>query len=211
MKLFLLAYRPQVVTELYSYQYSLILITITTTSALLPLAYPLAPHPHPALALCPASGTGARFSCTTVLLPVVATTNTWTHYFLYLIFFTLHPRVASTGIRPLMGTPEGYNLNTIVLCQCGTGPNSISQALPHRRCQVSDSSDDNSTASHCRERSPTVSLTGWESSKYSQCQQCQYVFCKRRKTQPQAESVSACGAANFPGVAPFLTFQEVLH
>ena len=25
----------------------------------------------------------------------------------YLIFFTLHPRVAS--IRPLMGTPEGYN------------------------------------------------------------------------------------------------------
>ena len=34
--------------------------------------------------------------------------NIRTHYyFLYLIFVTLHPRVAS--IRPLMGTPEGYN------------------------------------------------------------------------------------------------------
>ena len=38
MKLFLLAYRPQLVelavmTELYSYQYFLILITITITSA----------------------------------------------------------------------------------------------------------------------------------------------------------------------------------
>ena len=45
MKLFLLAYRPQVMTELYSYQYLkfLILITITTTSALLP--YPSHPHP----------------------------------------------------------------------------------------------------------------------------------------------------------------------
>ena len=43
MKLFLLAYRLQVMTELYSYQYFLILITITTTSALLP--YPSHPHP----------------------------------------------------------------------------------------------------------------------------------------------------------------------
>ena len=48
MKLFLLAYRPQVMTELYSYQYLKfltdgILITITTTSALLP--YPSHPHP----------------------------------------------------------------------------------------------------------------------------------------------------------------------
>ena len=31
------------------------------------------------------------------------------YYFLYLIFFTLHPWVASGSIRPLMGTPEGYN------------------------------------------------------------------------------------------------------
>ena len=45
MKLFLLAYRLQVMTELYSYQYFLILITITTTSALLP--YPSHPHPIP--------------------------------------------------------------------------------------------------------------------------------------------------------------------
>ena len=43
MKLFLLAYRLQVMTELYCYQYLLILITITTTSALLP--YPSHPHP----------------------------------------------------------------------------------------------------------------------------------------------------------------------
>ena len=43
MKLFLLAYRPQVMTQLYSYQYFLILITITTTSVLLP--YPSHPHP----------------------------------------------------------------------------------------------------------------------------------------------------------------------
>ena len=43
MKLFLLAYRPQVMTELYSYQNFLILNTITTTSPLLP--YPSHPHP----------------------------------------------------------------------------------------------------------------------------------------------------------------------
>ena len=43
MELFLLAYRLQVMTELYSYQYFLILITITTTSAL----QPNPSHPHP--------------------------------------------------------------------------------------------------------------------------------------------------------------------
>ena len=43
MKLFLLAYRPQVMTKLYSYPYFLILNTITTTSPLLP--YPSPPHP----------------------------------------------------------------------------------------------------------------------------------------------------------------------
>ena len=34
-------------------------------------------------------------------------TSSTYYYILYLIFFTLHPWVAS--IRPLMGTPEGYN------------------------------------------------------------------------------------------------------
>ena len=45
IKLFLLAYRPQVMTELYGHhwQYSLVLITITSTSALQP--YPSHPHP----------------------------------------------------------------------------------------------------------------------------------------------------------------------
>ena len=45
-----------------------------------------------------------------LLAPAVRTYYTSSstyYYFLYLIFFTLHPWVAS--IRPLMGTPEGYN------------------------------------------------------------------------------------------------------
>ena len=47
------------------------------------------------------------FAGVVVELVSLSTTSSTYYYILYLIFFTLHLWVAS--IRPLMGTPEGYN------------------------------------------------------------------------------------------------------
>ena len=49
------------------------------------------------------------FAGIVIELVSLSTTSSIYYYFLYLIFFKLHPRVASTGIRPLMGTLEGCN------------------------------------------------------------------------------------------------------